>query len=127
MTAKSSRFTQEFLERKRRQLSTLREQLRRASDTDRTDQAEVLGASLEQAHEYEDDAQKLAMFETDDNLISRDEERLARVERALRKLDEGTYGFSDASGKPIPDARLEATPEAINTLEEQAAAERERP
>jgi DnaK suppressor protein len=127
MTAKSSRFTQEFLERKRRQLSTLREQLGRASDADRTDQAEVLGASLEQAREYEDDAQKLAMFETDDNLISRDEERLARVERALRKLDEGTYGFSDASGKPIPDARLEATPEAINTLEEQAVAERERP
>ena len=32
------------------------------------------------------------------------------VERALAKLDEGTYGVCETCGKPIGDARLEAMP-----------------
>jgi DnaK suppressor protein len=35
---------------------------------------------------------------------------LADVERALVKLDEGTYGVCDVCGDPIPDERLEARP-----------------
>ena len=42
------------------------------------------------------------------------------IERALAKIEDGTYGFSDSSGKPIPRARLEAMPEAINTADEDA-------
>jgi DnaK suppressor protein len=57
-------------------------------------------------------------------LVNQDVDRLARVERALQKIDEGTYGYSDMSGEPIPDARLEAMPDAINTVQEQAASER---
>ncbi len=38
--------------------------------------------------------------------------QLADVKRALRKLDEGTYGLCDGCGKPIDPARLEALPEA---------------
>jgi DnaK suppressor protein len=63
------------------------------------------------------------MLETEGNIVNRDTERLARVERALSKIDDGTYGFSDVSGKPIPQARLDATPEAVNTVEEQQAGE----
>jgi DnaK suppressor protein len=37
----------------------------------------------------------------------------------LRKIDEGTYGVSDLSGRPIPRERLEAIPEAICTLAEE--------
>jgi len=36
-----------------------------------------------------------------------------------KKIDDGTYGLSDASGAPIPIERLEATPEALYTLAEQ--------
>jgi DnaK suppressor protein len=39
-------------------------------------------------------------------------ETLADVERALAKLDDGTYGACEACGKPIGDARLEAIPSA---------------
>jgi DnaK suppressor protein len=124
MTSKSARFDQAFLDGKRRQLTKLRDQLQKTADSAEGDETGLKSAALAQAHEYEDDAQKLAMLETEGNLLSRDIERLSRVERALRKIEEGTYGFSDVSGKPIPDARLEATPDALNTVQEQEANER---
>ncbi len=48
-------------------------------------------------------------------------DRLAQIDRALKRLDEGTYGRSVRSGKPIPDERLEADPAAELTVEEAAA------
>jgi DnaK suppressor protein len=86
----------------------------------------VKAESALQAHEYEDDAQRLDMLEKEGNLVSRDLARLARVERALKKIDEGTYGYSDLSGQRIPDDRLEAMPDATTTLAEQKARERTR-
>jgi DnaK suppressor protein len=124
MSRKTPRFDEVFLENKRRQLMVLREQLRKTVDTDQAEEAAIKDESGLQAREYEDDAQKLAMLETEGNLLNRDIDRLARVERALHKIDEGTYGFSDVSGQPIPDARLEAMPDAINTVQEQGASER---
>jgi DnaK suppressor protein len=47
-------------------------------------------------------------------------EELTAIERAERRLEEGTYGISVESGEPIPDARLEAIPWAERTTEEQA-------
>jgi DnaK suppressor protein len=124
MTSKSARFDQTYLDGKRRQLIKLREQLQKTADSGQGEEADLKSAALAQAHEYEDDAQRLAMLETEGNLVSRDIERLSRVERALRKIDEGTYGVSDVSGESIPEARLEATPDAINTVQEQEANER---
>lgn len=37
-------------------------------------------------------------------------ELIAATERALAKLDEGTYGRCDSCGRTIPAARLEAIP-----------------
>lgn len=51
---------------------------------------------------------------------------LEAIERAERRLAEGTYGISVESGKPIPDARLEAIPWADRTAEEQERYERSR-
>ena len=42
--------------------------------------------------------------------------QLIAIDRALAKLDEGTYGFSDVSGLPIPIARLQACPQALGTM-----------
>jgi DnaK suppressor protein len=38
---------------------------------------------------------------------------LEDVERALAKLDEGTYGICDRCGRLIPEARLEARPWSV--------------
>ncbi len=51
-------------------------------------------------------------------------ERLARIDRALVRLDQGSYGRSVLSGKPIPDERLEADPAAELTIEEARAQSR---
>ncbi len=41
------------------------------------------------------------------------EEGLARTERALAKIGEGTYGDCDECGAPIAPARLEAMPDSV--------------
>jgi DnaK suppressor protein len=48
-------------------------------------------------------------------------ERLATIDRALGRIEAGTYGRSVLSGKPIPDERLEADPAAELTIEEAKA------
>jgi DnaK suppressor protein len=41
---------------------------------------------------------------------------LERTERALAKLDDGTYGLCDVCGDPIPAGRLRALPEGVLCL-----------
>lgn len=124
MGEKSPRFESAYLERKRQQLTKLRDDLRKATAAAQAEEANINKESNLQAREYEDDAQKLDSLEKEANLELHDAERLIRIERALRKIDEGTYGFSDVSGQRIPDQRLEVMPDAINTVAEQEASER---
>lgn len=44
------------------------------------------------------------------------EAKLRGVERALEKLDEGTYGVCDECGRPIPPERLDAIPWAVRCV-----------
>ncbi|MFZ1906395.1 MAG: hypothetical protein WAU56_13505 [Steroidobacteraceae bacterium] len=108
-----------FVEKQRRYLLRLRATLLAAEGSAEADEADVKGQRSGAALEYEDDAQALDALERDGNLVVRDVERLGRVDRALKKIEEGTYGLSDESGQPIPRERLEATPEALYTLSEQ--------
>ncbi|RDB31322.1 TraR/DksA family transcriptional regulator [Candidatus Similichlamydia laticola] len=48
---------------------------------------------------------------------------LGRINRALEKIEEGSYGICDISGEPIPFARLEAVPYAVTTVKSQAELE----
>ena len=50
---------------------------------------------------------------------------LARIERALRKFDTGSYGVSEESEEPIGFERLRAIPWATLTAPEQEVRERE--
>ncbi|MCU1495963.1 MAG: hypothetical protein JWO62_3727 [Acidimicrobiaceae bacterium] len=65
-----------------------------------------------------DPASSLTAAGADDAIVTALRERLAAVERAEKRLEEGTYGRSVLSGLPIPDERLEADPAAELTLEE---------
>ena len=51
------------------------------------------------------------------------EESLERTERALAKLDDGTYGTCDGCGATIAPKRLQAMPDSVLCIE-CAAAER---
>lgn len=65
-----------------------------------------------------DSAQPLTEEGTDDSVRAELKERLAAIERAEKRLEDGTYGYSVRSGLPIPDERLEADPTAELTVEE---------
>jgi DnaK suppressor protein len=71
-----------------------------------------------------DAAQSLTAEGMDDAIAESLRSRLDAIERALHRLDNGTYGRSVRSGEPIPGERLEADPAAELTIEEARAAER---
>ena len=110
---------QAFLARQKRRLSELRQQILAVRRGEESEEASANAETRDQAREFEDDAQKLTTLELEGNLAAADDARLSNIERALQKIDDGTYGLSDASGAPIPIERLEATPEALYTLAEQ--------
>jgi DnaK suppressor protein len=69
-----------------------------------------------------EDAGSVLSEEAEDGAIAEDlRERLAAIDRALGRLEAGTYGRSVLSGKPIPDERLEADPAAELTVDEARA------
>ena len=63
----------------------------------------------EQASEREND-------EVLDGIGVSGEEELARINRALLKLQDGSYGICEECGEPIPVARLEIVPDAARCV-----------
>jgi len=59
------------------------------------------------------------VFEQQRDLALRDRSRieLGRVDAALRRLDDGTYGTCASCGNPIGAERLEAIPWAPNCID----------
>lgn len=68
-------------------------------------------------------ASDLYQDELDEGLRSDLEAQLAAVVRAEERLAAGTYGLSIESGEAIPDERLEISPTAELTVEEERARE----
>jgi DnaK suppressor protein len=123
MNSKSPTLDKAFIQKQQQQLTKLRQQLLTTTQAEEAEEAGIHSQSIGEAHESEDDAQKLAQLEVEGIAVARNAQRLAQIERALKKIEDGTYGLSDASGDPIPRERLEATPEAIYTLSEVKARE----
>jgi DnaK suppressor protein len=71
--------------------------------------------------DYADSAQPLTAQGMDEAMASSFRDRLDAIDRALKRLDEGTYGLSVRSGEPIPDERLDADPAAELTIQEARA------
>ena len=59
-------------------------------------------------------------------LRARDRQRklISKIDSALRRIDDGTYGYCEATGEPIGLRRLEARPTATLSLEAQERHER---
>lgn len=53
-----------------------------------------------------------------EGLLDGARQRLDSVTDALRRIEDGTYGVSVVSGKPIPEERLEARPDAATLADE---------
>jgi DnaK suppressor protein len=74
--------------------------------------------SADDTGDWADSAEPLTDEQGDDAVAAGLRDRLAALDRAERRLQEGTYGRSTRSGRPIPDERLEADPAAEVTVEE---------
>jgi RNA polymerase-binding transcription factor DksA len=59
------------------------------------------------------------------SLLSQEQDALYEIEEALKRVEAGTYGVCEMSGKRIPQARLEALPFARFTIECQQQYEKE--
>ncbi|HPE48931.1 MAG TPA: RNA polymerase-binding protein DksA [Hyphomonas sp.] len=59
-------------------------------------------------------------------LRTRDRQRklISKIDAALRRIDDGTYGYCEVTGEPIGIRRLEARPTATMSLEAQERHER---
>ena len=110
------------------------ERARSLVDAERA-QVEQLLADLSKVrtedHEAERDAtytaQPLTQQGVDDAVAAGLRDRLAALDRALQRVEDGSYGRSIRSGAPIPDERLEADPAAELTVQEAADDQAARP
>lgn len=100
----------ELLTLERMRVTRLLSETLAAANEDRTEANE--------AGDLTDPAERLTAEEGDDAIAAGLRERLEALNRAERRLDDGTFGLSIRSGLPIPDDRLEADPAAELTVEE---------
>jgi DnaK suppressor protein len=104
----------------RRKLTVWKEEILRES-------RETLTA-LQTENENHPDIADRASSETDRavELRARDRQRklIAKIDAALARLEEGTYGFCEETGEPISLKRLDARPIATLSLEAQERHER---
>jgi DnaK suppressor protein len=103
----------ELLRAERAEVATLLRQTQQAVRID--DEAP------DSATDYGDEALPLTEGYEDEAVAVQLRERLDTIDRALARLEAGTYGRSVLSGKLIPDQRLEADPAAELTVEEARA------
>lgn len=85
-------------------------------------------AALQNENENHPDLADRASSETDRaiELRARDRQRklIAKIDAALGRLDDGTYGFCEETGEPISLKRLDARPIATLSVEAQERHER---
>lgn len=109
-----------FIERQRERLERLRAELLGAESAHVADVKTSHEERGDEAQEFADLAQDLAHEEVRQALHDVDRRRVENIERALQKIEQGTYGVSDLSGLPIPKRRLDVVPDAVLTVEEAA-------
>ena len=85
-------------------------------------------ATLQQDTVAEADLADRATSETDRSLELRTRDRqrklIAKIDAALRRIEDGAYGYCEETGEPIALSRLEARPIATLSLEAQERHER---
>jgi DnaK suppressor protein len=104
----------------RRKLNGWREEILRGSN--------VTLRQLKEEDNRVADMSDSASFETERNfqLRARDRERklLSKIDEALKRLDDGSYGYCEETQEPIGLRRLEARPIATLSIEAQERHER---
>jgi DnaK suppressor protein len=110
-----------------RQLEYFKQKLLNWKDDILRESRETL-SHLQTETENHPDLADRASSETDRalELRTRDRQRklIAKIDEALRRIDDGSYGYCEETGEPIGIARLDARPIATLSLEAQERHER---
>ena len=121
MASTEAALSRTFIEQQRRRLEALRKQLL-------GEEWKTLGNERAYQEDHGEETQEVAVSvqrEINQALHDVNKRRLSDIQRAIEKIKEGTYGFSDLSGDPIPKRRLETVPELIVTVQEEEQREKE--
>jgi DnaK suppressor protein len=114
----------------RKRLETERDELRRQftdieEGTFGTNQSELSG-EVSFDEEYADAGSATFERERDLSLANNIRDLLEKIEKALVRIGEGTFGICERCGKPIEKARMKALPYASLCIKDQTAEERAR-
>jgi DnaK suppressor protein len=128
MPTQKSPYTKKELGDLRKRLREEREELQRqASEIEEasfgTPQSELTG-EVSFDEEYADAGTATFERERDLSLTNNIRDLTDKIDRALDRIDEGTYGLCERCGKPIEKARIKALPYATLCIKDKQAQER---
>lgn len=96
--------------------------------TDIAEESKATIAALQEENNNHPDLTDRASSESERSLELRTRDRqrklVAKIDAALRRIEEGTYGYCEVTGEPIGLKRLDARPVATLSIEAQEAHER---
>jgi DnaK suppressor protein len=118
METAAASLSADYIAQQKQRLLDLRAELRGDTQETQTEEDALQDSTSSEAESSGDGAQKNTLRDNDTALIAHNALRVRNVDRALQKIEDGTYGLSDRSGKPIPKARLDALPESLTTVDE---------
>jgi DnaK suppressor protein len=128
MPTQRSPFTRKELDDLQKRLQEERDELQRqASEIEEssfgTPQSELTG-EVSFDEEYADAGTATFERERDLSLTNNIRDLTEKIDRALERIDEGTYGVCERCGKPIEKARIKALPYATLCIKDKQAEER---
>lgn len=121
MASRNQQQTVEMKSRLRERAAQLRGEIQRTLERS-SDETHVRIA--EQARDNEDDSFSNLIVDLNLSEIDRDADELRRIDSALLRLSEGSYGMCEDCGQKIPEARLQAEPTAVRCVRCQELYER---
>jgi DnaK suppressor protein len=128
MPTQKSPFTKKELADLRKRLQEERDELQRQASeiveaSFGTPQSELTG-EVSFDEEYADAGTATFERERDLSLTNNIRDLTEKIDRALERIDEGTYGLCERCGKPIEKARIKALPYATLCIKDKQAEER---
>jgi DnaK suppressor protein len=129
MPAKKAPFGKRELNEFKKRLLEEREELKRqASEIEESSfsggQSDVTGDIASFDEEFADAGTATFERERDLSLSNNIKDLLEKIDHALRRIDEGTYGLCEKCGRPIEKARIKALPYATLCIRDKQAEER---
>ena len=105
------------LDERRSELLAMRDRVLRAAQDlveDYEDESELSTAAGDQ--HLADHATDMVDREVDESLGENVDQLVREIDRAIGRIEEGTYGTCSRCGQPIPEERLEAVPYAVQCV-----------